>query len=246
MRLTLDLSRSRVEMKYRVAARDVPALLRRIPADEREDYEVRTLYFDHPDGSLARKALEDPLHCTKVRIREYGEGAPWVWFEVKTREGRWTRKSRLQLCREDAAGCLAGSGQGGPVGPPERGAGEGEGDARLFLDLARRGTLIAVGSVHASRRSFLLRKSLVRMTLDLEIAYYRPAAAPLAPEASERSGLLLRKEPEPVLEMKHVGCVPQCCLDLVEGLRPTNYSKFRNLVRCLAESDGVADRVDRL
>src|SRR5690242_2151920 len=122
MRLTLDLSRSRVEMKYGVAAEDVPSLLRRIPADEREDYDVRTLYFDRPDGSLARRALEDPFHCTKVRIREYADGSPWVWFEVKTREGRWTRKSRLRLGREDAARCLAGF--DGPFGRPEREPGE--------------------------------------------------------------------------------------------------------------------------
>src|SRR5262249_2550531 len=57
MRMTLDLSRSRVETKYDVAAEDVPSLLRRIPADEREDYGVRTLYFDRPDRSLARRAL---------------------------------------------------------------------------------------------------------------------------------------------------------------------------------------------
>jgi len=244
MRLTLDLSRSRVEMKYGVAAEDVPSLLRRIPADEREDYGVRTLYFDRPDGSLARKAIDDPLHCTKVRIREYADGSPWVWFEVKTREGRWTRKSRLRLGREDAARCLAGF--DGPFGRPEREPGEDDADARLFLDEARRGSLIAVGSVHATRRSFLLKKSLVRLTLDLEIAYYRPAAAPFTREASGMSGPLLRKEEEPVLELKHVGCVPKSCLDLVEGLRPSNYSKFRNLVRCLSEYGGVADRVDRL
>jgi len=241
MRLTLDLSRSRVEMKYGVAAEDVPALLRRIPADEREDYGVRTLYFDRRDGSLARRALEDPLHCTKVRIREYADGSPWVWFEVKTREGRWTRKSRLRLGREEVARCLAGI-----DGPLVHESGEDDADARLFLDEARRGNLVALGSVHATRRSFLLKKSLVRLTLDLEIAYHRPARTPFAQEAAGMSGPLLRLEEEPVLEMKHVGCVPKSCLDLIDGLRPSNYSKFRSLLRCLSEFGGVAERVDRL
>src|SRR5437879_2419069 len=81
MRVTLDPSRPRVETKYRVAVEDVPALLRRIPADDREDYGISTLYFDRPDGSLARKAIEDPLLCTKVRAREYHDGSPWIWFE---------------------------------------------------------------------------------------------------------------------------------------------------------------------
>jgi hypothetical protein len=244
MRLTLDLSRSRVEMKYGVAAEDVPALLRRIPADEREDYAVRTLYFDRTDGSLARSALEDPLHCTKVRIREYADGSPWVWFEVKTREGRWTRKSRLRLSREEVARALEGL--DGPLGRPGRAAALEVGDARLFLDEARRGNLVALGWVHSKRQSFLLKKSLVRVTLDLEIAYHRATALPFAREASGAPGPLLRKEEHPVLEMKHVGCVPRSCLELIKGLPSSNYSKFRNLVRCLSEAGGVADRVDRL
>src|SRR5687767_8505483 len=107
MRLTLDLSRARVETKYCVAAEDVPALLVRIPADEREEYGIRSLYFDRPDRSLARAAVADPLHCTKVRAREYPGGSS-VWFEVKTRRGRWTRKSRLHLHRSEAAALFGG------------------------------------------------------------------------------------------------------------------------------------------
>ena len=241
MRLTLDLSRSRVEMKYGVAAEDVPALLGRIPADRREDYGVRTLYFDRPDGSLARKALDDPFYCTKVRLREYDDGSPWVWFEVKTREGRWTRKSRLRLLRKDAARCLAGLDEA-----PGREPREDPSEARFFLDEARRGRLVAVGSVHARRLSFSLKKSLVRLTLDQDISYHRPSELPFPPEAFLRSGPLLGREDGPVLELKHVGCIPQSCLDLVGGLCPTNYSKFRSLVRCLSDSGEVARRVDRL
>jgi hypothetical protein len=246
MRLPQDLCRSRVETKYGVAAEDVPALLSRIRADLREEYGVHTLYFDRADGSLVRKALEDPMHCTKVRIRDYGDGSPWVWFEVKTREGCWTRKSRIRLSREEAARCLAGAGPERPRADPGRDPGEGDAQARLLLEEAQRGNLVALGSVSASRRSFLLHQSQVRITLDLDIAYHRPGALPLAGEASGIPGPLLRKESRPVLEMKHVGFVPPGCLDLVQGLRPTNDSKFLNLLRCLSESDGVADRVDRL
>ena len=242
MRLTLDLSRSRVETKYGVAAEDVPALLHRIPADEREDYGVRTLYFDRPDGSLARKALADPLHCTKVRARDYVDGSPWIWFEVKTREGRWTRKSRVRLDREEAARWISGAASDEPtLSPdPEHGS-DDDADARLFLEEARHGALAAVGAVYAARRSFFLRRELVRITLDLEITYHRPPA-----DAFGLLGPLLWREPEPVLELKHVGIVPRSCLALVEGLRPSSYSKFRNLVQCLSDVDGESDRVDRL
>jgi len=244
MRLTQDLSRSRVETKYGVTAEDVPALLDRIPADEREDYGVCTLYFDRPDGTLARKALEDPLHCTKVRAREYEANSPWIWFEVKTREGRWTRKSRLKLTRSEASRLISRNDAAGwssvPAGREE------DADARLFLEEALHGELVPVGAVYAYRRSFFLKRDLVRITLDLDIAYHRPSPEPDAPGTDGMRGPLLWREPEPILEVKHVGCVPRTCLDLLGRLKPSNYSKFRNLVRSLSESCGGTDRVDRL
>jgi hypothetical protein len=239
MRLTQDLSRSRVEAKYGVAAEDVPALLHRIPADEREDYVVNTLYFDRPDASLARKAVEDPFHCTKVRARQYGDGSPWVWFEVKTREGRWTRKSRLQLSRAEASSLISATARLRNL--PARSGSDEDADARSFLEEVLRGELVPLGAVTADRRSFLLKRELVRITLDLDIAYHRPAAG-----RPGMRGALLCREPDPVLEVKHVGCVPPSCRRLLEGLRPSGYSKFRNLVRSLREADGNADRVDRL
>jgi hypothetical protein len=239
MRLTQDLSRSRVETKYGVAAGDVSALLHRIPADEREDYGVVTLYFDRPDASLAHRALADPLHCTKVRARRYEDGSPWVWFEVKTREGRWTRKSRLRLSREEASSLISGAADPGSV--PSRAGSEEDADARSFLDEAAKGELVPVGAVYAFRRSFLLRRELVRITIDLDIAYHEAAAG-----SADMRGPLLWREPQPVLEVKHVGSVPTSCRRLLEGLRPSGYSKFRNLVRALRGADGNADRVDRL
>ena len=238
MRSTQDFSRSRVETKFRLTADDVPSVLRQIPAHEREDYAVSTLYFDRPDGSLARHALEHPFHCTKVRARQY-LGSTWVWFEVKSRDGRWTRKSRLRLRRSDASRLISGAGL------PERAAlfveGDDERDARAYFDEARCGDLVPVGAVAAFRRSFLLSQDLVRITLDLDIAYHRPSAS-----GPGMRGPLLRRESEPVLELKHLGRMPRSCLDLVSRLRPSNHSKFRTLVQSLSASDGEREHVDRL
>ena len=245
MRLTLDLSRTRVETKYFVAADDVPALLARIPADEREEYGVRSLYFDRPDGSLARAALADPLHCTKVRAREYPGGSS-VWFEVKTRRGRWTRKSRLHLPRSEAAVLIGG------VPFPEAdavvptGGGEEEHEARRYLQEVVRGSLVPVGVVRSFRESFVLKRPPVRITLDREIAYFRSEDRPFASQGTDRPSLLLRRETEPVLEVKHAGQLAPWCEGLVSGLRPSTYSKFRSLVRFLAESGRTTGRVDRL
>lgn len=242
MRLTLDLSRSRVETKYHVAAEDVPALPDRILADEREDYSVRTLYFDRPDGSLAKKAVDDPFHCTKVRAREYIGGSS-VWFEVKTRRGRWTRKSRLHLERSEAARLLAGNPD---ASVPRVASGEEEAEARRFLRAVARGELVPVGIVTALRQTFTVKNPQVRITLDRDIAYFRPPAEPFGlPEGNSPGDLLLR-EHEPVLEVKHGGNLPVWCEELIAGLRNTTYSKFRNLVQSLADPRKVADRVDRL
>ncbi|RPH35518.1 MAG: polyphosphate polymerase domain-containing protein [Planctomycetota bacterium] len=240
MRLTLDLSRARVETKYCVADDDVPALLARIPADEREEYGIRSLYFDRPDGSLARAAVADPLRCTKVRAREYpGDSA--VWFEVKTRRGRWTRKSRIHLHRSEAAALFGGC----PVAGVPPGGGEEEHEARRYLQDVVGGSLVPIGVVRSFRQTFVLKRPPMRITLDREIAYFRPETHPFSPDGSERPSLLLRREAAPVLEVKHAGQLAPWLEEIVSGLRPSTYSKFRNLVRFLAEAGRTTRRVDR-
>ncbi len=106
MRLTIDLSRSRVETKYSIADEDVPALTCRIPSDEREDYAVLTHYFDRADGSL--RGTRSRIPSIAPRSAPASMPSPSVWFEVKTRRGCWTRKSRLRLSRSEAARLVRG------------------------------------------------------------------------------------------------------------------------------------------
>jgi hypothetical protein len=247
MRLTIDLCRSRVETKYSLAAEDLPALAGGIPCDQREDYGVLTHYFDRPDGSLARRAFEDPRHCTKIRTRQYPEDSS-VWFEVKTRRGSWTRKSRLRLCRAEARGLVRGLGPGeaealGPL--RDQKGGDGDAEARFYLRELAQGALLPVGAVYAYRRTFLAGEDRVRITIDQEISYYRPCEVPFSDEDAMSAGLLLGSESGLVLEVKHAGVLPPWCKDLVSGLRRSKYSKFRNLVLSLAQVGKAADHVDR-
>lgn len=247
MRLAIDLGRSRVETKYSFAADDVAALTGRIPFDEREDYGVLTLYFDRPDGSLARGAIDHPFNCTKVRTREYPEDSS-VWFEVKTRRGCWTRKSRLRLSRDDAARLVRGmsASEAESFGPLREGDGEEDAEARLRLRELAEGGLRPVGAVTACRRTFFVRQDQVRITLDQGIAYYRLCGDPFPARGARAPGMLLRSEPGLILEVKHGGALPPWCRRLVSGLRRSRYSKFRNLVLTLAEAGRSPDRVDRL
>ena len=243
MRLTIDLTRSRVETKYSVAAEELAERTRRIPVDEREDYGVLTHYFDRTDGSLARGAIDDPFHCTKVRTRQYpGDAA--VWFEVKTRSGCWTRKSRVRLSRSEAARLVRG------LSPSERESfdldGDDEAEVRIHLRALAEGELIPVGAVYAFRKTYMVRGDQVRITLDQEIVYYRPCDEPYSAQEATAPELLLRSEPGLVLEVKHAGAVPPWCRELLSGLRRSRYSKFRNLVQSLSEARRAAERVDRL
>jgi hypothetical protein len=130
-------------------------------------------------------------------------------------------------------------------GPLHEAVGDREGEARLRLRELAEGGLLPVGAVTAFRRTFLVQRDQVRITLDQEIAYYRPGKDPYSAQEATAPGLLLRSEPGLVLEVKHVGALPPWCRDMVSGLRPSKYSKFRNLVRFLAEARRAADRVDR-
>src|SRR6185503_20798550 len=98
------------------------------------------------------------------------------------------------------------------------------------------GELVPVGAVYAFRRTYLARRDQVRITLDQEIAYYRPCDDPYSAQGATAPELLLRSEPGLVLEVKHAGAVPAWCRSLVSGLRRSKYSKFRNLVQSLAEA----------
>src|SRR6185503_6735259 len=209
MRLAIDLSRSRVETKYSLAADEVAALTSRIPSDEREDYGVLTLYFDRPDGSLARRAMADPFHCTKVRTRQYPEDSS-VWFEVKTRQGCWTRKSRVQLSRDDASRLVRGMSpaEAEAFGPLHESDGDPEAEARFHLRELADGGLRPVGAVYAYRRTFGVKQDQVRITLDQEIAYYRLCGDPYSVQSARAPGLLLRSEPDLILEVKHGGALP--------------------------------------
>ncbi len=244
-----DISRSRVEMKYLLPAERLPELLVRVPPHQREDYRVTTLYFDRPDGSLSRLALEQPYECTKVRARDYLDGSPYVWFEVKSRLGQWTRKSRTKVARADLTQLLGGLSLSRRLPLPE-GPADGEDDGgetlRLLEDVRRR-ELIPIGAVHVLRKTFMLPEVSLRFTLDEGISYYRTPERPywnqerLVPESL---GPLLQKDTDPVLEMKHAGTVPSWCLGVVSGLTKSAYSKFRTLVRCIEQASRVADRVD--
>lgn len=245
-----NITRARVEVKYLVPQGLVDSVLARLPALETRAYDVTTVYFDRLDRALSAGALKSPAHCTKVRVREYLDGSPDLWVEIKTRSGSWTRKARFRIDRQALGALLRGGdlrdipGPSLACGPCDREAAE----AFRRLREVSGGRLVALGAVATTRHAYRVPDLPFRMTLDRNVTYHRiserlnPPGATLAPAAL---GAPLRRESAAILEVKHGGAVPEWLPDAVAGLAPTDYSKFRTLVRALEESCRVAGHVDR-
>jgi VTC domain-containing protein len=246
-----DLSRTRIELKYVIPPEMADEVALRIPAEEAQEYRVTTLYFDSPDQALTRMALEDPYQCVKVRSREYLDGSPDVWFEIKSRSGAWTQKWRFRMPKAEL-GSLLTDGVNLDIdalshAPAARA--DGRAEAIQCLQSVARGTLVPCGAVYAHRRTFTVEQIPLRFTLDENIAYY---AAPEGLYSLHESldpdvlGTPILREPNAVLELKHAGDVPLWCTRIVSALTVSAYSKFRTLVLGARASGRVVGHVDRL
>lgn len=71
---------------------------------------IVTVYFDRPDGVLARRAVSTPEDCVKVRARTYepdrGPGRTGVVLEVKRERSGVTTKQRVRLARDEVRAAL--------------------------------------------------------------------------------------------------------------------------------------------
>ncbi|HYF01406.1 MAG TPA: VTC domain-containing protein, partial [Planctomycetota bacterium] len=117
--ISCDLVKRRVEIKHLLspaaAARARARLLAVRPGGEvrRQEGAILTTYLDLPDRRLARRAVERPDDNVKLRLREYFDAlgapaSPFVWVEVKAREGAITRKSRFPLLKSRVERLLDG------------------------------------------------------------------------------------------------------------------------------------------
>ncbi len=169
---------------------------------------VASVYFDAPDGKLARRAGTTPDDCVKIRTKSYdpdlGRDPGRVVLDVKRERGGTTSKDRLWLAPEDVPGEIRRS------------------LAPVFGALAP-----TVASSY--RRRVFQASSAWRATIDDELRFHaadwtlfapgrRPAYASLpAPFAAERLV---------VLELKHApGALPQW-LAAMGRARGARYSKF--------------------
>ena len=198
---------------------------------------VATTYFDLPDRRLARAALDRPEQNLKLRAREYFSEdyvpcSPFLWIELKEREGGVSRKSRFQLHRRMLRRFLEGDRDLAEILTcQEKGSVlEDVVAAVQRIDDLARSPLATVGAVRCRRSSVQGGDPAARVTLDESISYHLGPGAPPA-----------WIEPSAVVELKHGGdAVPAWAAGLAGALEPSDYSKFLVLARLSLSEQSAA------
>jgi hypothetical protein len=207
---------------------------------------VTTIYFDTPSRALFRAAATTVDRNLKIRAKEYydlhpslAEVAtdpaqivryqPWLWFEIKRRDGSRTRKQRFRLPKRDVALFFA-EGRITPDAMMLAAEGEDLNDA-MQTCRALGEPLSSVCLVNYRRLSWQSDEAELRVTLDRGLASFAPPADLWARrEALVRSGLgaAVATEPNGVLEIKRRGEVPAWLGDVLARVdaTPVPFSKF--------------------
>ena len=203
------LTRLRREVKVLLAPEEAIAVAARLGAELGAPLvtEVAAVYFDGPGALLARRALESPRECVKVRAKAYRPDrctAPGqVVLEVKRERGGFTIKERRWLDRAAVRVALTQAHPGaGPLSP-----------------------VVAT----SYRRRVFQPCAGWRATLDDELGFHAAGwelfqeAAPAWPGAL---GPALAVEPRAVLELKLGTDEPPGWLRELALARATPFSKF--------------------
>jgi VTC domain len=211
---------------------------------------VTTLYFDTEDEHFFRKSVEDPLQNHKLRIKDYYDRhpdlacvvaskermlvpSPFLWLEFKRREGTSSFKDRKRVPRRQLPELLAALARERPDVP--------SGLWEPWLpDYPLRPTV----AVNYRRLSWQDARGTLRLTLDLDVAFYEPPAgtqaqlgdAPLSPD---RLGTRVERLDQALLEVKTRGPTPAWLTEVLvthaadpqrnpsDFHQPIPYSKFR-------------------
>jgi hypothetical protein len=207
---------------------------------------VTTIYFDTASRACFRATRADARQTLKLRAKEYydvhpslAEVAtdarqivkynPLVWLELKERAGDRTRKRRLGVPKRQLPRLLAGEGL---VAAEDQAALDHiAAHCRQLAEPLRADCL-----VNYRRLAWQDGPGVLRLTLDLGLAFYRPPADLWQrPFALTRGGLGVpcgRLEAA-VLEVKYRDALPGWLLDRLSplGARPSTLGKFERASR---------------
>ena len=229
----VQLSFERNEIKYLLNAEQLAAVKgamegRMVP-DEWGATTICNLYYDTPDGLLARRSDEHPLYKEKIRVRSYGrllEGEP-VFVELKKKYKGITYKRRASIDQERFADFMAG--RGDPATQIER---------ELDFAIRRYEGLAPCAFIAYEREAFYAQDDHgFRMTFDRNVR----ARTTDLDLASDSHGLALLPDGLTLMEVKCAGAIPLWLVEVLseQDLRKARFSKYGTAWREL-----VGPRID--
>jgi hypothetical protein len=203
-----------------------------------------TIYFDTPSRALLEASRRDFCRNYKIRVREYYDlhssltelatdptqivrYQPWLWFELKRRHGDHTTKHRLRLPKAEVPGFFRGASSLAPTSVDERAD-----LAAIQAAMDELGEpLEASVLVNYRRLAFQDATETLRVTLDLELAFYAPPEDLWTRERALVRGTFgtpRERARNGVLEIKHRGPLPAWLSDALARaqVEPEQSGKF--------------------
>jgi len=217
---------------------------------------VTTIYFDTPSLSYYAAAKNNRTSHLKVRAKEYYDlhpslaelatepeqilrYQPWLWFELKRREGAVTSKRRFRFPKAAAATLF--DEQRAPDSLPEAASERADAEALIAHVRAQAERVVPSALVNYQRKSFQNSESSLRVTIDLGLGFF-PVPNDLFRRARPLSKTELGKaagtEARAVVEVKRRAPLPEWlehALNEAAG-GAVSFSKF------VAASEAVHDR----
>jgi hypothetical protein len=205
-----------------------------------------TIYFDTPSRGYYLAALGNQQSNVKIRAKEYYDlhpslaelatdpeqilrYQPWLWFELKRREGSTTSKRRFRFPKAAAATLFD------QATPPTglRQGGQEQADAETLIAHVRSQPERVVPSalVNYRRLSFQNPESTLRVTIDLGLAFFRVPAdlfRRTRPLSRSALGAPAGSEHRAVVEVKRRAPLPAWLVQALDDASATHfsYSKF--------------------
>jgi VTC domain len=187
---------------------------------------VTTIYFDTEGLSYFKAAQSNQQSNLKIRAKEYYDlhpslaelatdpeqilrYQPWLWFELKRREGQSTSKRRFRFPKLAAATLF--DEQRAPENLPEAGSERADAEALIAHVHAQAERIAPSAIVNYRRLSFQNQDSTLRVTIDVGLAFF-PVPADLFRRARPLSKSELGKpagvEQRAVVEVKRRSPLP--------------------------------------
>ena len=207
---------------------------------------VTTIYFDTASLSYFAAAKSNQHSNLKIRAKEYYDlhpalaelatdpeqilrYQPWLWFELKRREGLSTSKRRFRFPKAAAATLFDDN--RAPSDLPESGTERQDAEALIAHVNAQAERIVPSAIVNYRRLSFQNPDSTLRVTIDLGLAFYRvpPALFRRArPLSKSELGKPAGVEARAVVEVKRRAFLPAWLDEALSaaGGSAVNFSKF--------------------